>query len=105
MVIGGAVAATYFVGGSPIGQIAGTGTGPAPAETLLRVQAADGWVDVPPSEGSVVITASGPYRFRLEGVVYHVSGEKSVRVPMTPATSLAIRTVDAPTVAEVARAE
>ncbi len=79
------------------------------ASTLLggdtiTVTAEDGWVPIPAEPGAVLINADGTYRIRLDGEVFTGTADQRVRVPMTSDTSLAVRTVRAPTEATVSRA-
>jgi hypothetical protein len=67
----------------------------------MTVSAADGWVEVPSGSGTVVVSADGPYRVRLDGVVYSLDGGRRLRVPMEPQTQLSVRAVREPTVARV----
>lgn len=72
---------------------------PAP----ITVRAEDGWRDIPAEDGAVTITADGTFRIRLDGAVYTRTGERAIRVDTNEDTSLAVRTVRAPTVAIVQR--
>ncbi|UOM35174.1 hypothetical protein [Acuticoccus sp. I52.16.1] len=69
----------------------------------ITVTADDGWVSIPAESGTVLIDADGTYRIRLDGEVFTGNAAQRVRVPMTTDTSLAVRTVRAPTQATVSR--
>lgn len=75
-------------------------SGPTPGAPL-SIEADAGWVAVPATAGTVAISADGPYRIRLDGVVYTLDRGQTLRVPVTEGVSLAVRTVRAPTVALV----
>lgn len=71
----------------------------------LSITAEDGWVAVPAEPGAVIISADGTYRVRLDGKVFTGGPEQRLRVPITTGTSLSVRSVRAPTVATVTRAD
>ena len=71
----------------------------------ITVTAEDGWVTIPAEPGAVLIDADGMYRIRVDGEVFTGSANQRVRVPVGETTSLAVRTVRAPTTATVSRAE
>ncbi|WP_108663320.1 hypothetical protein [Acuticoccus kandeliae] len=69
----------------------------------IEVRAADGWVSVPGGVGTMVVSADGPFRVRLNGEVYTVDGtQQALQVPVTDTTSLSVRVVREPTVVRVA---
>ncbi|MCF3936500.1 hypothetical protein L1787_24215 [Acuticoccus sp. M5D2P5] len=71
-------------------------------QSRLEVLAGDGWVNVPQSTGTVVVSADGPYRVRLNGEVFSLGSGEALQVPMGETTQLSVRAVRAPTVARVA---
>lgn len=75
-----------------------------PAPTEVSVTAAEGWVTVPAGEGALTVTADGPFRVRIDGVVYSVDAGRRLRVPRTAETRVEVLAVGEGTVASVSAA-
>lgn len=73
--------------------------GAGPAADAVVVEAEDGWVDLPTGDGALVVEADGPFRLRVSGKVYSLSGDRPVQVPARVAA--AVRIVRGPASATV----
>lgn len=71
----------------------------------ITVTAGEGWVDVPAGEGTVSVTADGPFRVRLDGLVYSLEGGRTLAIPMDGGRRVEVRAVGEETVATVSRVE
>lgn len=65
----------------------------------LSVTASDGWVSLPSDDKELVVTADGPFRLRVDGEVYTLTGAQAVRIP--PQSAASLRIIRAPTSATV----
>ena len=75
-----------------------------PAAADLSVSAADGWVSVPAGAAPVAVTADGPFRVRIDGLVYSVDAGRTLRIPREETTRVQVRAVGEGTVARVSEA-
>ncbi|MEW5421667.1 hypothetical protein [Amorphus sp. 3PC139-8] len=71
------------------------------------VEVSTSWTTVrDPSAGGAVgmlLNASGPFRIRVDGTVYTLAGDSSVRVPVKPGTVLELRGRDGPVTVNITR--
>lgn len=58
-----------------------------------EVSASDGWVTIPRTAQSLALTGTGPFRIRLDGIVYTVDAGRTVRLDRAGASSVAVRAV------------
>ncbi|MEM7693280.1 MAG: hypothetical protein AAF318_02430 [Pseudomonadota bacterium] len=86
-----------------ISQYAGPRVGLPPVieRPPVTVNATDGWVTLPATEAGFVVNADGPFRLRIDGEVFTLAADQTVRVPGGQNASL--RVVRAPATATARR--
>ena len=69
------------------------------------IEAADDWVvltaEQEAMQGDVLLDASGPFRLRIDGEVFTVSGQRTIRVPLSSERVVEVKAIRAPTRVEV----